>query len=537
MRTFPQRWAVPVALGLLVASIIAVSPLRGIAAATDTQSGSRSNVVVILTDDQTVAMLDAMPLTRHLIGDRGLTFTDAIAPYPLCCPSRATLLTGRYATNHGVTTNTTDRHATPEMEEAYLGLERASLPISLQDAGYFTGFVGKYLNGYLPDPQTPAGWDDWRAVTLFDTYQNTTLSDNGQSVQQPRYMTDVLADETVAMIERASDLDRPFFVQLSTYAPHSVSQGPTWAPRHADLFRGVRAPRTPSFGEADTTDKRRPQPPLGPNTTARIDRHWRSSLRSLQAVDEAVERIVDSLRATGELGNTMIIFTSDNGYFYGEHRYTHEKFLPYEPSIRVPFVVAGPMVPAEDRGETVDLPIVGIDLVPTVLHYVRGQMPVSMDGVSLHRVLEGARPRSWAEDRHLLLYGRRTNGCSCAPDYSGVRTTRWMYWTSESGDELYDLVADPDELTNLADDPEHQTIVEELDAAHGRCSPARARAVDGPTTGRHGFGRRSWATHRTHLCHDNSSVTSRSIRPIVVTSPAVNRLRITATATPESMSA
>ena len=465
MRGLPPRPAASVALVLLAATLVAVSPLRGVEPATAAATSSQPNVVVILTDDQTLAQLDTMPSTRRLIGGRGLTFTDAIAPYPLCCPSRATLLTGRYATNHGVTTNTTNRHATPELEAAYLGIERASLPISLQDAGYFTGFVGKYLNGYLPDPRTPAGWDDWRAVTHFETYQNTTLSDNGQPVEQPRYMTDVLADETVAMIDRASALDRPFFVQLSTYAPHSVSQGPTWAPRHADLFRGVRAPRTPSFGEADTTDKRHPQPPLGRRTTAQIDRHWRSSLRSLQAVDEAVERVVDSLRATGELGSTMIVFTSDNGYFYGEHRFTHEKYLPYEPSIRVPWIVAGPMVPAEDRGETVDLPIAGIDLVPTILHYARAQMPVSMDGVSLHHVLEGARPRAWAEDRHLLLYGRRTNGCSCAPDYSGVRTTHWMYWTSQYGDELYDLDADPDELVNLADDPDHQLVVQELDAA------------------------------------------------------------------------
>jgi N-acetylglucosamine-6-sulfatase len=465
MRLLPPRPAISVALALLATTIVAVPPLRGVEPATAAPASARPNVVVILTDDQTLAQLNTMRSTRHLLGDRGLTFSEAIAPYPLCCPSRATLLTGRYATNHGVTTNTTNRHATPELEAAYLGLERASLPISLQDAGYFTGFVGKYLNGYLPDPQTPAGWDDWRAVTYFETYQNTTLSVNGQPVEQPRYMTDVLADETVSMIERASGLDRPFFVQLSTYAPHSVSQGPTWAHRHADLFRGVRAPRTPSFDEADTTDKRRPQPPLVRRTTAQIDRHWRSSLRSLQAVDEAVERIVDALRATGELGSTMIVFTSDNGYFYGEHRFTHEKYLPYEPSIRVPFIVTGPMVPDQDRGETVDLPIAGIDLVPTVLHYARGQMPVTMDGVSLHHVLEGGRPRVWARNRHLLLYGRRTNGCSCAPDYSGVRTTRWMYWTSQYGDELYDLEADPDELVNVADDPDHQPVVQELDAA------------------------------------------------------------------------
>lgn len=449
---------------LLATAVLAVSPLRDTAVAAVAVADLRPNVVVILTDDQTVAMLDTMPSTRGLLGAEGLTFTQAIAPYPLCCPSRATLLTGQYATNHGVTTNTTNRHATPEMEAAYLGLERASLPISLQDAGYFTGFVGKYLNGYLPDPQTPPGWDDWRAVTNFGTYQNTTLSENGEPVHQRRYMTDVLADETVAMIERAAG-ERPFFVQLSTYAPHASSRGPVYAARHADLFRGVRAPRTPAYDEADFSDKRRSRPPLGRATTARIDRHWRASLRSLQAVDEAVARVVDSLRATGELDSTMIVFTSDNGYFYGEHRYSHEKFLPYEPSIRVPFVVAGPMVPAADRGTEVDLPIAGIDLVPTILHYANGRLAIPMDGVSLHRVLEGQRPRSWAADRHLLLYGRRTNGCSCAPDYSGVRTTGWMYWTSEHGDELYDLAADPYELENLADDPAYAEVVAELDAA------------------------------------------------------------------------
>ena len=140
---------------------------------------------MILTDDQTLAQLDTMPSTRRLIGGRGLTFTEAIAPYPLSPPVPGDAAAGRYATNHGVTTNTTDWHVTAELEAAYLGLERASLPISLHYAGYFTGFVGKYLIGYLPEPVTPLGWDAWWAAIRYETYQNTTLFGQRPACRSP----------------------------------------------------------------------------------------------------------------------------------------------------------------------------------------------------------------------------------------------------------------------------------------------------------------------------------------------------------------
>jgi N-acetylglucosamine-6-sulfatase len=476
-----RRSGASMAFLLVLASAVTSTSLRSMPSATASAQDGRPNVVVILTDDQTVAMLEAMPATRRLIGGRGLTFTEAIAPFPLCCPSRATLISGRYATNHRIATNAIDRRATPELEQAYLDLERTSLPTTLQAAGYFTGFVGKDLHGYLTDPQPPAGWDDWRSVVDLETYQSATLSDNGRIEEHPRHLTDVLADEAVQMIEQASADDRPFFVELSNFAPHSASEGPVWAPRHADLFGGVRAPRTPAFGEADARDKRNPHPPLTRQATAQIDRHWRASLRSLQAVDEAVARVVGALRAAGELEDTMLVFTSDNGYFYGEHRLPNEKYLPYESSIRVPWLMAGPMVPPEDRGDAVDVPVAGIDLLPTILHYAGVRPPVPVDGVSVHRVLEGGRPRAWAQQRHLLLYGRRTNGCSCAPDYSGVRTTRWMYWTSQHGDELYDLAVDPHELTNLADDPAYRAIVHALDASRRALLACQGAACGRPS--------------------------------------------------------
>jgi arylsulfatase A-like enzyme len=459
------------ASGLLLLSLTgSVRPLQAESARATTvraaDDGQRPNFVVVLTDDQTLEQLAFMPATQRLLVRRGLTFTNALATYPLCCPSRASLLTGRYPTNHGILTNTGNRDQSPALAAAYRNVERSALPVALRRRGYFTGYVGKYLNGYGPShPAPPPGWADWRGATQITNYRRTTLNENGVTRTYQGFQTDLLGRKAVNMVERASAFGLPFYIQLSTFAPHLSSSSEIFAARDRNLFTEEVAPRSDAFDEADASDKFILRPPLGPDRIAAIDERWRDELRSLQAVDRAVERLVEALQRTRTLANTYIVFTSDNGFFHGEHRIGRGKYFPYEPAVHIPLVIAGPGVPAADRGTTVDEPVAGIDLVPTILHYARAQAVIPPDGVSLHRMIEGRRSEDWYENRHVLLMGAASADCRCAPTYSGVRTARWMYWTATSGTELYDLTADPLQLENLAGRPEVAAVEQRLEAA------------------------------------------------------------------------
>lgn len=431
------------------------------------------NVVVIMTDDQTVEQLRVMDRTRELLADQGTTFSNFVTSFPLCCPSRATFLTGQYAFNHGIVDNIGP-------DGGYYQLDnRNTLAVWLQRAGYTTDFVGHYLYRYGTRERTevPPGWDRWFSTIDPSTFRyfgytvndGGTLREFGHAAED--YQTDVMADRAVEEVRRLADGDRPFFLNFWTLAPHVAepenSDDPDLsavpAPRHAGTFEQDwwTAEQVPSFNEEDVSDK-----PLYvqlngrflPVTAIAAQAHHQRALESLLAVDEAVGRIVDALDETGELANTVILFTSDNGYLQGEHRFRDAKSLPYEESIRVPLIIRGPGFPS---GATAPQLTANIDLAPTILDLagVEGGLPT--DGESL--VALAADPSPPADDRAVYLQNGPQEQGATIPHWDGVRVPGFTYVEYEQGGrELYDLALDPWQLDNAYGDPAYAEVQREL---------------------------------------------------------------------------
>jgi N-acetylglucosamine-6-sulfatase len=438
-------------------------------------SAAQPNIVFIMSDDQDVATMQYMPRVQELLAGRGTTFANSFVTSSICCPSNVTALTGQYTFNHGVLNNIlptggfqkfvdmrTDGDPTTQGDES-------TLATWLDDVGYNTARVGKYLVSY-PDDSTyvPPGWDEWYA-TYGGTghYFNYAMNENGQVVRYGTapedYGTDVLTGKAVDFIERAEANDaQPFFLQFTPSAPHGANPlrngPPIPAPRHVGMFAGATAPRTPSFNEADVSDKPLPISNLPPLTDARIaaiDSEYQLRLESLQSLDEGIGRIIDTLAARGELDNTYIVFTSDNGYHLGQHRFLNGKFQVYEEDIRVPLIIRGPGVEA---GATRDQMAVNIDLAPTLARWGGAAPDRVMDGQSLTPLLgEGGDNQNWRKDFLIELYRH------LPPEQNGdvikaVRTEHEVYVEYQSGPrELYDLRTDPDQLQNsyATADPGH----------------------------------------------------------------------------------
>ena len=302
----------------------------------------RPNIVVVMTDDQTVGEMKALPQVRSLIGDHGVTFNRSYVTTPLCCPARATYLTGQYAHNHKVVTNVPPFGGYPRLKP-----KDNTLPVWLQRAGYYTAHIGKYLNSYVRKSGVPPGWSDWHGALDPSTYQmwGYTLNENGrihtygeQSVEDPAlYQTDVYSRKAAKIISRQAPRAKPFFLSVAPLAPHGErlrqagQVDPRPAPRHAGAFATEPLPRPPSFNEADISDKPsgiQSKPLLGPTQISQMTIRWRSALESLMSVDDLVANLVGTLKRTGELKNTVFIFTDDNGFFFGEHRIEQGRSSP-----------------------------------------------------------------------------------------------------------------------------------------------------------------------------------------------------------------
>ena len=457
----------PLALLLLLA--FAAPGCGGAGAAGQEAHDERPNVVVLMTDDQTVESLRVMPGVRRTLADRGTTFTRSFVSFALCCPSRATFLTGQYAHNHGVLGNRPPTGGYGRLPR------RETLPVWLQRAGYRTMHVGKFLNRYgmdLGPYHVPPGWDDWHGSVDPFTYQyyGTMLNENGVlRTYESDYSTDLYAGRGVELIRRAARDDAPFFLSVAFLAPHDggpreLDDPPGLltavpAPRHRDVF--VAEPLPPSvrasFNEADMSDKPaylRAFPSIEPQQAEAIEENYRQRLESLLAVDEAVVAIADALRATGELDNTLVVFTSDNGFFHGEHRMPNDKMLVYEPSIRVPLIMRGPGVPAGAERRQL---VTNADLAPTILDLAGAPATKPQDGSSLLPLL--ADPHlEWGRD--LLIEGAEG---FIVRGFAAIRTYRYVYAEYTTGErELYDLERDPHQLQSLHDDPDYAPVRAEL---------------------------------------------------------------------------
>jgi N-acetylglucosamine-6-sulfatase len=418
---------------------------------------ARPNILVLETDDQTLADMSVLPKTRALIGDRGTTFTNSFVNYSLCCPSRSTLYTGQYAHNHGVLSNKLPTGGFTRLDTSNW------LPLWLQAAGYRTMHVGKFLNGYGRDtpPTVPPGFDDWNGMVDPSTYSyyGYTVDENGVLRTHPGvYSTDFITAKANELIAAAAPGPRPFFMSVAWVAPHSGAPRdpddppglatPSPAPQYANVFAATPLPRPASFNEVDISDKPlalQARPRFGPKRIASIQEAYQQRLESLLSVDDAVASIVAQLRSVGELDNTLILFTSDNGFFHGEHRVATGKVLVYEPSIRVPLLMRGPGVPREAKATQL---VSNADLAPTILDAASATPGRVEDGRSL---LELVRDPGVEWGRELLLEaGTAAQGLTL----HGLRNYRYKYVEYADGEsELYDLERDPDELTSLHADP------------------------------------------------------------------------------------
>src|SRR5918999_1011697 len=455
---------------LLTGSLLA---LAGVAAANTVTAGAESlqqrarpNVLVIMTDDQTVESLRVMANVKTLLADQGATFDNSFASFSLCCPSRATFLTGQYAHNHGVLGNSPP-------EGGYARLDSSNtLPVWLQRAGYRTIHIGKYLNGYPGANRThvPPGWTEWYGSIDPSTYRfyNYTLNENGRLVtygsDPASYQADVYSRKAVDAVRRLAPAPAPLFLSVAFLAPHSGGPRepddprgigtPVPAPRHRNRYAAEPLPQTPAFNEADVSDKPagiRSRRPLTPQQVASVTENYRQRLESLLAVDDAVAALVAALRETGELERTLIVFTADNGFFHGEHRVLAGKVLLYEPSIRVPLILRGPGVP---RGQHVAELVANVDVAPTIVDAAAARALRVTDGRSL---LSLARDPGRRTGRDILI--ERGPGGNNQQIFTALRTPRYLYAEYSNGErELYDLVRDPYQLTSLHGDPAHQRL-------------------------------------------------------------------------------
>lgn len=442
----------------------------------------RPNIIMLLLDDLDLSSIAYMPNLKTLLIDQGLTFSNAFVADSVCCPSRSTILRGQYTHNHQVLTN--DAPDGSYYKFHALGHENSTVASWLQSAGYRTVLLGKYLNGYTYGYLTvgadyvPPGWSRWYGIASQTNYYDYVLNQNHTRVSygsQPQdYQTDVLARHATDFIQTNGPM--PFFMYLTPLAPHYPA---TPAPRHADAYPGARAPRPPSFNEADVSDKPewvRSSPLLSEAAIAQMDATYRKQLQSMLAVDDMIGSLVETLRATGKLDTTYFFFTSDNGTHFGQHRIPglSGKSTAYEEDIHVPLIVRGPGVPA---GQVRDQLTLNTDFAPTFADLAGMPFPGFVDGRSLKPLLtETPYDGTWRSNVLIEHWPARVT-----PQYQALRTERYLYVEYVTGErELYDMAADPFQLRSLhaSADPSLLKALSARLAAVARCQGAGCRIAE-----------------------------------------------------------
>ncbi len=433
---------------------------------------SRPNFVFVLVDD---LRFDALGCTGHpfartpnidRLAREGATFRNAFVTTPLCSPSRASFLTGLYAHGHGVRDNSNhDR----------LSHRLVTFPRLLRDAGYETAYVGKWHMGTDDSPRP--GFDHWVSFRGQGRYADQVLNVDGEATQTEGYLTDILSDHAVAFLQRRHE--RPFALYLS----HKAVHGPfTPAERHEGLYADQPIPRPESAedrleGKPALTreEARAPAKKAGAGNARAPAKEARrrgtgtevirNQLRALRSIDEGVGRVLEALERAGSLDETLVIFTSDNGYFWGEHGLGDKRWA-YEESIRIPLLMRLPGL--IEGGSRIDGIALNVDIAPTLLDLAGAAIPAGSHGRSLVPLLRGeAIP--WREA--MLAEYLREERYPQTPSWQAVRTGRWKlihYTELEGMDELYDLRADPHELRNVIREPGARSAFEALEAELAR---------------------------------------------------------------------
>lgn len=421
-------------LGLLGAVVVFPQQSRG-------QDTQRPNVLIVLTDDQRTGTLWAMPTVRSELVGKGTTFTNAFAVDPLCCPSRASILTGLPSHSTGVYANTGPHGGFAAFDDS------STLATWLDASGYRTALVGKYLNGYVDANASyiPPGWDRWYVLTskVF-SFTNYHVSDQGTVRVPGVYQTDRLGREASAFV-RSVEPSQPLFLYFAPVAPHAPATPP---PRYATRFSNLKSWNPPSVTEdvGDKPEYIRRMSPMDGERKANMEEFRKKQFRSLLAVDDAVKGILAALSDTGRLSNTLVVFMSDNGFLWGEHRWG-SKMVPYEESIRLPFVMRYDVAGSSAKDGRLAL---NLDVPATVATAVGITPPTPVEGRNLLGTAEG-----WRTD-FLIEHSGAGDVANIAkvPPYCGVRTKDFMYARyATQEEELYELSADPYQLDNRARDP------------------------------------------------------------------------------------
>jgi N-acetylglucosamine-6-sulfatase len=504
--------------------------------------GKRPNILVVMTDDQALADVQYMPHVRRLLAAKGTSFTNAVDSFPLCCPARATFITGQYAHNHGVAGNF--------YPYGWYGMKHRAntLPAWLQRGGYRTALIGKWLNGYGAKDahgEVPHGFDVWRGlldVSAYD-YFNFEMNRNGNlrtwgdsrfarklvrfakievtaapdggphsvsdvvdrahrifrpgyygSEKTKNYSPDVTGRITQRLLRRQASSRKPFFIWWAPAAPHREDVAttilgrpgadPRPAPRYRKRSSGFELPRPPSFNASDPADPNNlvaKLPSMTPSQIHQLELDYHGRIGSLLAVDDHVAKLVRILRTTDQLRDTLIVFVSDNGWVQGQHRILGDKFVPYEESIHVPFIVRGPGVPS---GRTVKQQVSNIDFASTLLDAAGVKPGRTQDGISLLPVARhpGRTPKRAIElEATSPLFLGEGFPMSYDQPYTAVRTNHYKYVVWDYGArELYDLHRDPYEMHNRIADPAYALVRDRLAGKLARlrgCSGAACRVA------------------------------------------------------------
>jgi len=456
MRRMPPR-LFPAVLALSLAFATAGLEHPSIATAS-----TPPNIILILTDDQTYDSIPHTPAVMpYLQGriqdstDHWITFPHTFFNTPLCCPSRSTILTGRYSSHTKVVNNKLGR----KLDES------STIATWLHSADYYTGFVGKYLNSYPfgRGNYTPPGWDHFVAFNEDeDKYYNYSLNVEGTTFNYGStaadYSTDVLAQFGLDFLSNAPT-DQPYFLMWAPRAPHPPS---TVAPRDTGIYNGYAPTRYPSFNEADISDK----PPwmqslllAGPTLIKKWDANRLKAYEALVPVDEAVHELLDEVASRGDLDNTVVIYMTDNGYSYGEHRVI-AKGVPYDQADATPFFVRYPGATMQ----SVPALISNVDVAPTIADLAGATPTISEDGQSFAGFVDGNRPSNWPDEMLVAL----PKGGGAIPAYWAVRSLDYLYVEYADGSkELYDLKGelgppDPDAMENRAGQPAYADVQSSL---------------------------------------------------------------------------